>query len=230
MIVGTGLIAEIVRHIDLSDKFIVHAAGVSDPLSTDQVEFDRDINSVTKSLSLNRPLLYFSSQGCKDLASSSHYYKHKKVIEDLILYTSPRSIIIRIPQVASSGGNPRNLLNFFYNSLLREEIIFCNPGAFQNLILDQHICTVVQYLTQSDLSGIFSFCSPYDYSAVEIIKCMEYLTGIKAKIKFHDSQQHVLIQNMSFCTSVELQKLLGSIFLKNRQSYLEWVISRAIST
>ena len=225
MIIGSGLIAKILSNINFGNNLVVHVAGVSNSLCEDRREFDRELELVYQSISYGKPILYFSSQGCRTLSGSSPYYQHKKYIEDILLNHSSDHKIIRIPQLITPGGNPSNLLNYFNRKLQLGEVIYCDPNAYRNMIADRHLTAVVQEVIRDELSGLLGFCAPFDYSALEIVRCMEILTGKKANIEMVQKKHDPAKLHMTFYCSEDFKNLSDKLFIRNRDNYLEWAVA-----
>ena len=228
MIIGSGLIAKVFKDAKLPENVLIHASGVSDSSCVDEAEFARDKKLLQLSLSTKKRVVYFSSQGCAAATPINYYYEHKKNLEEIILSASGDNIVLRVPQIASRRGNPKNLFNFFYNALLSEPVINCYNGAERNLIKDVDLIPVFDYVLSNNLAGLISFCAPFNYTPVEIVEQMALGLGIHANIQIVDDCSKAL-KSTEFHCSPELEAMSKNVFTHDRESYLAEVVKYAIS-
>ena len=227
MILGSGLIAGLFSDMDIPDEILIHAAGVSNSSCTSASEFRRDHNLVAQSLETNKKVIYFSSQGCSDSSTANAYYIHKRSIEKVILESSSRNVVVRLPQVSSRLGNPNNLINVFYNNLRSGDLITCFARVKRNLIKDVHLKYVYNNLISDDLKGLLSFCSPYDYTPLEILNAMEKVSALTANLSVVDYEKEVT-ESAVFSCSEEFHVLRKRVFTPFRDQYLIEVIHHAL--
>jgi nucleoside-diphosphate-sugar epimerase len=224
MLLGSGLIARALKRVKIDTQSIIIAAGVSDSTCILETEFYREKKLIEASLKKNKKIIYFSSQSCANNALKTPYITHKRNIERMILQYSPHNVVLRIPQIASCLGNPNNLINSFYNLLVSQQVITCYDGAKRNLIKDVDIKEIYKHLIRENLSGLLSFCAPYNYSPLEILNSMEKVSKLKAKINIiHKKNQHDI-----FLCSEEFSEVEKKIFPSCRDEYLSEIIKYAI--
>ena len=224
MLLGSGLIARTFKRVKIDNHSIIIAAGVSDSTCVSETEFYKEKKLIKASLQKNKKIIYFSSQSCANEALKTPYFTHKRNIERIILQYSPHNVVLRIPQIASCSGNPNNLIHSFYNLLVSEKVITCYDGVKRNLIKDIDLKEVYKHLIKKNLSGILSFCSPYNYSPVEIINSMETVCKLKAKINIIHKNNP---QDIFLC-SKEFNGIEKNIFRSCRDKYLSETIEYAI--
>ena len=114
MIIGNGLIAKSLTHID-SDDIIFFASGVSNSMCNNKDEYDREFNLLKKYLNFNKKLIYFSS--IDGYIVNEEYLNHKKNIEKIIQNNVGDFIIMKIPQLVGEKGNNGNFINYIYNNV-----------------------------------------------------------------------------------------------------------------
>jgi hypothetical protein len=224
MLLGSGLIARAFKRVKIDNQNIIIAAGVSDSACVSKTEFYREKKLIEASLEKNKKIIYFSSQSCANNALKTPYFTHKRNIERIILQYSPYNVVLRIPQIASCLGNSNNLIHAFYNMLVSQKVITCYDGAKRNLIKDVDIKEVYKHIIKENLSGLLSFCAPYNYSPLEILNSMEKVSKLKAKINIiHKKNQHDI-----FLCSEEFSGIEKKIFRSCRDEYLSEIIKYAI--
>lgn len=224
MLVGSGMIASLFQCIRISESTLVHAAGVSNSSCISPSEFLRDRQLLEDSLDKCKRIIYFSSQACGDSELITPYLSHKRQMESLILENSTRHVVLRIPQVAAKLGNPKNLVNAFHNKLLNDETVICYPNVRRNLIKDTHIKLAFDHIETNYLSGLLSFCSPYDYTPLEIIRGLEIVSGLSAQVEILSGDR----EEGNFRNSNEFVAIGAHIFNNSRKAYLLDVIEHAI--
>ncbi|WP_392437002.1 NAD-dependent epimerase/dehydratase family protein [Cruoricaptor ignavus] len=149
MIIGNGLIANAIQNIDRDDVIFL-AAGVSNSLETNPLQFERERKLIEKQIIENKKLVYFST--CSVLDSSkkeSLYVKHKLEMEDLIRSQSDNFLILRVSNAVGNGGNPHLLLNFLHRSILNNEAIEIHTNATRNLIDVEDLANITELILQN---------------------------------------------------------------------------------
>ena len=74
MIIGSGLIAKSCKIIDNSDV-LFFASGVSNSMSNNESEFEREINLLNDNLNTEKKIIYFSS--IDEYVINEKYLEHK---------------------------------------------------------------------------------------------------------------------------------------------------------
>ena len=227
MIIGNGVIAEALRGIEVPQEVVVHAAGVSNSLCENPAEFNRDIKRIDLTLKLSKKVIYFSSQGCVNLKNSIPYYEHKRFIENKILCNSDKHLIVRLPQFCSRTVNPKNLLSSLFLKLQNNETVTCYRNVSRNLITDEHLQKIFHLLLSTNLTGLRSFCSPYDYKPIEIISEIERYLSVTADVKFSDN----LIEKfpIKYENSDEFVNAYSEMQKIGRSDYLSHVIKHVFN-
>ena len=226
MIIGNGMIARLFKDLVIPDGVLVHASGVSDSSCLSQADFDKDVNLLLTSIKSGKKIIYFSSQACADVGLRSPYVDHKLKLESLILENSKEHIVLRIPQVASQFGNRNNLLNAFYDSLMSKGAVTCFSNVKRNLVKDIHLKSVVEFALANNLRGLLYFCSPFDYSPIEIAKSIKETLKINGKIEIKESDTEC---NRFFCSD-QFAVICKQMFDLHRDQYITDVIKYAFQT
>lgn len=120
MIVGKGLIAESLKHID-SENILFFASGVSNSLEMRDSEFERELNLLKQNIADNteKKILYFSTLSINDQSKqNSKYVLHKLKIENFIQQNCKNYLILRVGNIVGSGGNPNTLFNFLKSKIV----------------------------------------------------------------------------------------------------------------
>lgn len=182
MIIGNGLIAKSLQHID-SEKNLFFASGVSNSLETRSSEFEREFRLLKNSIE-NHPdgrLVYFSTLSINDQSKQdSHYVLHKLHLEEYIRNHTSGYLILRIGNIVGNGGNPNTLFNFLKNQISGERPFTVHQRA-RRLLLD--IDDVSEFLkTNGDRldNQTVNFAYPYYFDLKEIVRALEVRMQKKA--------------------------------------------------
>ncbi|MDQ1098531.1 MULTISPECIES: hypothetical protein [Chryseobacterium] len=175
MIIGNGLIANSLQHIDTEDH-LFFASGVSNSLETRCSEFDREFSLLRNSLESNpgSKLFYFSTLSIHDQSKQdSQYILHKLNLEDYIRKNAARYVILRIGNIVGKGGNPNTLFNFLKNQI-KTSTKFNLHSKARRLLLD---IDDIPWFISSRCSDIhnetINFAYPYYYDLKEIVHVIQ---------------------------------------------------------
>ncbi|AZA81723.1 hypothetical protein C1637_03865 [Chryseobacterium lactis] len=181
MIIGNGLIANSLQHID-SEDYIFFASGVSNSLETRDSEFEREFNLLKDTLKNNsdKKLIYFSTLSVKDQSKqNSHYVLHKLAVEDYIKNNSNNYLILRIGNIVGKGGNPNTLFNYLKSQITNNNTFVVHTHARRLLIDMDDITRFLKINCILPENGIINCAFPYYYDLKEIIGAIEKKTSQK---------------------------------------------------
>lgn len=182
MIIGSGLIANSLQHIDSEDN-LFFASGVSNSLETRNSEFEREFVLLKNSLEKNKKnkLIYFSTVSVNDQSKQdSHYVLHKLAMEEFIKNNADNYLILRIGNIVGKGGNPNTLFNYLRNQITNNHTFTVHSKA-RRLLIDMD--DITKFLAEScpDINNEIINCAfPYYYNLNEIIEEIEDKTSQKA--------------------------------------------------
>lgn len=134
MIIGNGLIARTIQPADKSDV-VLFASGVSNSVNAGAEEYIRESNLLLDAIRQGKTLYYFSTISIfdPDLENAS-YIRHKLNMEELIRANADNYLILRLPNIASLHGNPRNMIPFFHSALSANTTVSIQRRAKRYLI------------------------------------------------------------------------------------------------
>lgn len=156
MVVGNGLLGNKFKDYK-NDDFIFLTAGVSDSNCNELYEFKKEENLIKTMLKKyqNKIFVYFSTISI--LNKKTSYTKHKKNIENIIKKSNEKYFIFRIPQIVGINGNPKNLFNYFKNSIKKGENIKVY-NVYRSFVDIEDLLKIVEYvITNDNPSKIYSF-------------------------------------------------------------------------
>lgn len=182
MIIGNGLIAKSLQHIDTED-YLFFASGVSNSLETRSSEFSRELTLLKDSLKNHSQskLIYFSTLSINDQSKQdSQYVLHKLAMEEFIKSNSGNYLILRIGNIVGRGGNPNTLFNYLKSQIACNNVFTVHSRA-RRLLIDMDDITRFLSDACSGISNTVINCAfPYYYNLKEIITAIEEKTGQKA--------------------------------------------------
>jgi len=185
MIIGNGQLGKIFKEDKcFFEDAVIFASGVADSACRDEKEFDREKKLLEKTLFENneKKIVYFSS--CALSASAYHknrYYQHKQQMETIITEHSTHYQIFRLPQLFGDLIHHKTIINFFYESILRNQPFNIFNEAYRYVIEIKDVKKLVQnFLEFSDDSKIVDLANPHRYRVFEIVNILEQLLDKKA--------------------------------------------------
>jgi len=196
MIVGSGLLARSFSpSIKQRDEVCIYAAGVSNSSCTEICEFEREKSRLVAALHVAKDVdafVYFGTCSVYDGGMlHTPYVQHKLAMEKLVM-AHPRSLILRLPQVAGDTPNPHTLLNFLYNRIARSEQFSLWRNAYRNIIDVDDVSVLAEYLIADPTMRrrIFNLANTRSYNMLEIIRGMEEVIGKQAIYDIQDCGYH----------------------------------------
>ncbi|MCA6066828.1 hypothetical protein JI747_006545 [Chryseobacterium sp. RG1] len=185
MIIGNGLIAKSLQHID-SDEVLFFASGVSNSLETEDSEFQREFTLLQNALTSYPHLrfFYFSTLSILDQSKKeSRYVHHKKAMEEYITNYSNNYLIIRIGNLIGKGGNPNTLFNFFKNKILQNDSFEIHTEARRLILGIEDLSSFIAEIKNYKQNKVLNFSYPYYYKPKEIVSALETEIGKKSSHK-----------------------------------------------
>lgn len=192
MLIGSGMLARAFAPVcDAWPEVWIHAAGVSNSACQDRSEFERERLRLIDSLESGSDasaFVYFSTCSIYDPHTcESSYVRHKMDMECLVA-EHPRSLIVRLPQVAGKTPNPHTLLNYLYARVSRSERFAVWENAKRNIIDIVDVVEIVRKLLDDPLiRGIkVNVANSRSFPIAEIVSVMEKVTGKAAVVEIRD--------------------------------------------
>lgn len=183
MIIGSGLLARAFQDtFHAREDVCIYAAGVSNSGCSNPIEFVRERQRLADTLQRTMSVdtfVYFGTCSVADPdARNTPYVQHKLAMEHMVV-AHPRSLILRLPQVAGNTPNPHTLLNFLYARISRSEVFDLWSKAKRNIIdvVDVALITRQVVANSSMRNSIFNIANVVNYSMIDIVSVMESVVG-----------------------------------------------------
>lgn len=226
MLIGSGLLAHAFSNAFLQREDVcIYAAGVSNSSCTDVREFAREHQRLGDALRQAMDVetfVYFGTCSVADPeARDTPYVQHKLAMEKMV-YSHPRNLILRLPQVAGKTPNPHTLVNFLYARISRGESFDLWNRAKRNVIDVADAAAIAQQLIANDLARntTLNIANVVNYQMADIVSAMEGVVGKRAVYNLVERGSEYLID-----TSVILP-VLEKAGVKFGNNYLERVINK----
>lgn len=188
MVIGNGSIAKIFYEKYKDDKnYLIFASGVSNSNEKNLKEFEREKNLIMDTIKKfpNLKLIYFSSIFVNVI--NNDYYVHKLNIEEIIKKNHKNYIIVRLPQIISTGGNKKNLINLFVDYIKKNKEIEIIENTFRSIIDIDDVYKIVNDILDKCNNEILFF---YGFEKIEVINLYNKISkilSIPPKIKLINS-------------------------------------------
>lgn len=170
MVIGNGLIASKFREIDDENNgiFLFFASGVSNSNERDPNQFLREERLLRENLrDKSLVLVYFSTVSVFDADKmDSPYILHKLRMENIVKKHAKSYLILRLPNVIGSSGNPLTMFNFFRNRILLNEETQIEENAMRYLIDISDVVEIFQRL-KDERNKVLNVVTPYSISVFE---------------------------------------------------------------
>ena len=216
MIIGNGLIAKNFFNFKNQDDKIIFASGVSNSLEENDLEYQREINLLKKTLEKNsdKKIIYFSTTSIFNIRSK--YTNHKSQIETFIIQNCNNYCIYRLPQVVGKGGNKNNLINFFKQSIIDSKQIFIFPDSLRSVLDIEdlvRLCFETCDLKDKNILNIagVEFCKIED-----IVKMISKKLNINNTLYFHkEKQDYYTINSDEINLAINRLNINSDNYIKN---------------
>lgn len=208
MIIGKGLIASIFsKDFLIDDCNIIFASGVSNSTENDNNNFERERKMLLECINQHpsKKIIYFSSIFVGYINNS--YYIHKKQMENIILEKCKNFLIIRLPQVIGHKGNPKNIINFFKDSIKNEININLFKNSWRAIIDVEDVLSVSKILIQNYKNKIITFSNIEVVSVMDLYEKIVYILGKEKKYEIIDNQENIPIIQNSYEVTETLDQL-----------------------
>ena len=223
IIVGNGMISRAFKDssYDFSDC-IIFASGVSNSKCIDPLEFDREFNTLQKTLKYDKRLIYFSTSSMyDDSLYGSCYVKHKLNIESFITTKFKDYIIYRLPNVIGLTKNKNTLINYFSDSIQNEREVSIYEKSTR-YIFDVDDMVKYVFLTKNKLNSVINLNFNIRYKVSEIWQEVEKALKIKGKFTLLNLGNDYKIDNSLFIKAIGENKIPEL----NDVSYLQKTIQK----
>lgn len=189
VILGAGLIAKSLSHVDFGRPTLVLASGVSNSLETRPEAFKREADLVEESITNHRNLHVVYCSTCSvDSGVQTPYIVHKLQMEEQVLSKAISCHVFRLPQVVGLVRN-RTLVSYFVESILRNRVLKVQTRATRNL-LDVHDFARVASLAVHRNAGAGvaqNIASSMQVPVIDIVDHITQLLGRPARIERVDA-------------------------------------------
>ena len=173
VIVGSGMIASAFSDVRGMRGTVLYAAGPSNSNCTRQSEFERERVRLAEALLAPGLFVYISTCSVED----KPYTHHKRQMESMVRDRGDY-LVCRLPIVCGRTANPHTLLNWFHGRISRSEGFDLYRHARRNVIDVADVAEIVGWLVRSGAyNETVNVAAPHDYSALEIVRAFERLTG-----------------------------------------------------
>jgi nucleoside-diphosphate-sugar epimerase len=229
MIIGNGRLAKSIKNYDREDVVFI-AAGVSDSKCTDKLQFQREREMVTKLVKehADKVIVYFSTFSINDpVMAKSDYVATKLELEKYVLQHCKRCLIIRISNLVGTGGNPKNVFNYFYNQIVAGNRFSLWSKSQRNLIMVEDFADILNYIITHELetkiNSVLNIVNVKSFTVQEIVGAIERYTGKKAHYDVieiesvpHEVDEHskIMFELLNIETENYLEKILKNHFAK----------------
>lgn len=203
MMVGNGLVAQLLIHLAEDPRLVIYASGVSNSLLDDDAEFLREkemLQHVLHQKMKDQHLVYFSTFNVMDPSlRENKYVKHKLEIESFLRRRTD-TIIVRIPILIAASENNHTLINFL-NRNIRQGLpfeafrhatrYFISASDFQKILS-------ADFLLQPRPNQTIHIAFPQPLTVPQLIEEMEMIAGNKAKYQLIDKGSSYVVEEIEY--------------------------------
>jgi UDP-2-acetamido-2,6-beta-L-arabino-hexul-4-ose reductase len=221
MVIGSGLIAKSFSKNKLFDNYLIFASGVSNSNTTDENEFKREENLLMKSLSTDKPLIYFSSIFSSSI--DNPYFNHKRDMENLIKNNNSNFYIFRMPQIIGNGGNVNNIINLFVSNILNDKKIEIWKDSERSIVDIDDVVSIISYIIKNKPNNkIYNVSGIESTPVIEIVKILEDILSKKSIISFIDKKSILPSFNC-----VEIEDSINSLLI-DKEDYTKKILKKYV--
>ena len=179
MVLGNGLLSKVFNRTE-DDRLIFLTSGISDSTCNDVKEFKREQDLIEKYLEIHEDKIFVYFSTISISLKKTPYTNHKQNIENIIKNSKREFFIFRVPQIVGSGGNQKNIFNYF-KSCVENKMKIKAYDVKRALIDIEDLYDIVWFILKKYRSNKI-----YVLSGIEIIKVTEL---IKLFYKFFNEEE-----------------------------------------
>lgn len=187
MVIGNGLIAGAFRSLDetYANKYLFFASGVSNSNETRKHEFLREENLIREHRNKQHLVfVYFSTISINDNSKKQSFYiQHKISMEGLVKDLYSKYLIIRLPNVIGSTGNPNTMFNYFRLQVSKNSRTKIQSNAHRYVIdIDDVVGLFVS--NKYEENNILTISSPTSIKVLDVYRIIARLLGQEPRTEF----------------------------------------------
>ena len=226
MIIGDGLIAKAFGHYKNNPKVLIFASGVSNSKSCSADECSREKHLMkSELLKINGDILFVYFSSCSLIngnLKNDLYHLHKKEMEAIIEQSGKKFSIFRLPNIIGKTNNKRTLFTFLFYKIYTNQVFELWRGTKRNLLDIDDAVRIVRYIIDNDLfiNEVTNVANIKQISTEEIVKEIEKLLGMKAKVKNVN-----MTENYNIDTK-KVESILDKVGINFDDNYLQKVLSK----
>jgi nucleoside-diphosphate-sugar epimerase len=183
MVVGNGLLAGAFAAYTENPNIVIFASGVSNSGEKSLGAFERERALLLRTLLENKKMLvYFGTCSIYDAAlTNSIYINHKLEMEDLIKAHGRDHLILRLPQVVGTSGNPHTITNFIRDRLVSGEKFTVWGNASRTIVDVDDVRALADHFIADPAfrNRAINIFPPVHTGAVELVRMMERILDRK---------------------------------------------------
>jgi nucleoside-diphosphate-sugar epimerase len=208
-IIGNGMIAQSFKDYDLGNV-CVFACGVSDSTEHDTSKYMKEYELLKNTINENRKefFIYFSTLSVLKY-DYTEYIKHKLFIESYIENHTDNFLILRLPNIIGVTKSKNQLLPFFYNSLMKKDLIHVKTETLRDLIDVVDLPKIIEVLIKNEVKGI---CNISLKNKIKVIDIINFLIKIN-KIPNYMVEEIHGSDNIDYDSDIE--KYFDELKMKN---------------
>lgn len=225
MIIGNGLLANSFTHYRDYDDLIIFASGVSDSKCTSLNDFQREEKLLIKTIeeNPNKKIIYFGTCSVydKDL-SKSEYVIHKLKMEGVVTNLHDNFLILRLPNIVGSGGNPNTVFNFLYNQIRTSKPFDLWENATRNFLSIEHLVKIVSSILsiEENRNKIYNIANTKAFKIPFVVGAMESFLNTKAVYNVIQKGCDVLIDTS------ETEDITREIIEIKEKNYIQYLLKK----
>ena len=197
MVIGKGLLGTAFSSYINNDAVLIFASGVSNSRASTADPFQRELDLLNLHTKFNGLLVYFSTCSILDnTLKSSPYIQHKLKIEQFIADNFRNYLIVRLPNVVGSIGNPNTMLNFFSEAINSQSPLQLQRNSHRYFIdIDDVYFIVDSVIKNNEDIKITQNLVITDKTAVkDVVDQLELHLGKKTKRNYIDGDSNYMVQ------------------------------------
>lgn len=204
MIIGNGMIANIFKDKFKNDDIVIFASGVSNSKEISKEAFEREISLIQDVIQEypSKLFVYFSTCSVHNY-SKSKYIEHKVFIENTIINSCEKYLILRLPIVLGRNQNKHQLIGYLFEKNKQGELIEVFKNSNRYLIDSDDLPTIVNLLINKGVSNeIIEVAFNNSLSIDVLLKMIENITKKPFVKKISNIESIYIVDNKKFLATL----------------------------
>ena len=205
MIIGNGMISNIFKDNFINNEVIIFASGVSNSKEKRDEAFSRETTLIYEVIQKypDKIFIYFSTCSIHN-SIKTKYIEHKFNIENIIINSCNKYLILRLPIVLGRYQNKNQLIGYLFEKNINGEMLDIYKNANRYLIDSNDLPSILKLLLDKGiLNDIIDIAFNNSIMIDDLLKLIEKITNKPFLKNYTNIESPYFVENYKFLTIIK---------------------------